>query len=68
MVPKTSFPNCGEDTTIDGSYEAKGIGEIISIPTMPAITNAINNAVGIGIDKLPNDQETILIALKLRSR
>ncbi len=46
-----------------GPYGAKGVGEISSIPTTPAITNAIYNAVGVRIDKLPVDQELIARAL-----
>ena len=42
-----------------GPYGAKGVGEISSIPTTPAITNAIYNAVGVRVDKLPVDQERI---------
>lgn len=42
-----------------GPYGAKGVGEISSIPTTPAITNAIYNAVGVRLDKLPVDQEVI---------
>ncbi|MBE0669257.1 MAG: molybdopterin-dependent oxidoreductase [Anaerolineales bacterium] len=42
-----------------GPYGAKGVGEICSIPTTPAITNAIYNAVGVRIDKTPVDQEMI---------
>ncbi len=42
-----------------GPYGAKGVGEICSIPTTPAITNAIYNAVGVRVDKLPVDQEVI---------
>ena len=53
-----------EDPTTDGPYGAKGIGEIISIPTTPAITNAIYNAVGVRVDRLPVDQEQILLTLK----
>ncbi len=48
-----------EHPTADGPYGAKGVGEICSIPTTPAITNAIYNAVGVRIDKLPVDQEII---------
>jgi len=58
------IPIVVEDPTTEGPYGAKGIGEIVSIPTTPAITNAIYNAVGIRIDKLPIDQEKILLALK----
>jgi selenium-dependent xanthine dehydrogenase len=49
-----------EDPTADGPYGAKGVGEIVSIPTTPAITNAIYNAVGVRIDSLPVDQEVII--------
>ena len=48
-----------EHPTAEGPYGAKGVGEICSIPTTPAITNAIYNAVGVRIDKLPVDQEMI---------
>jgi xanthine dehydrogenase molybdenum-binding subunit len=47
-----------------GPYGAKGVGEIVSIPTTPAITNAIYNAVGVRIDHLPVDQEVIVKGLK----
>jgi xanthine dehydrogenase molybdenum-binding subunit len=52
-----------EDPTADGPYGAKGVGEICSIPTAPAITNAIYNAVGVRLDRTPVDQEIIAIAL-----
>ncbi len=55
-----------EHPTAEGPYGAKGVGEICSIPTTPAITNAIYNAVGVRIDKLPVDQE--LIARELWER
>jgi xanthine dehydrogenase molybdenum-binding subunit len=48
-----------EDPAADGPYGAKGVGEICSIPTTPAITNAIYHAVGVRIDKTPVDQEVI---------
>lgn len=53
-----------EHPTKDGPYGAKGIGEIVSIPTTPAITNAVYNAVGVRIDNLPVDQEKILLSLE----
>jgi len=48
-----------------GPHGAKGVGEIVSIPTSPAITNAIYNAVGVRIDRLPVDQEVILTKLHM---
>ncbi len=52
-----------EHRTAEGPYGAKGVGEICSIPTTPAITNAIHNAVGVRIDRLPVDQELIARSL-----
>jgi len=49
-----------EHPTEDGPYGAKGVGEIVSIPTIPAIANAIYNAVGVRINSLPVDQELIV--------
>jgi selenium-dependent xanthine dehydrogenase len=48
-----------ESPTAEGPYGAKGVGEISSIPTAPAITNAIYNAVGVRFDRTPIDQELI---------
>ena len=44
----------------NGPYGAKGIGEPALNPTMAAITNAIYNAVGVRVDRLPVDQEDIV--------
>jgi len=56
-----------EHPTLEGPYGAKGVGEIVSIPTIPAITNAIYNAVGVRIDHLPVDQESLLWELKKKN-
>lgn len=55
-----------EHSTQGGPYGAKGVGEIVSIPTTPAITNAIYNAVGVRIDRLPVDQAEIIRQLSLK--
>lgn len=52
-----------EHPVAEGPYGAKGVGEIVLIPTPPAITNAIYNAVGVRVDRLPVDQEMICKAL-----
>ncbi|HEY6072310.1 MAG TPA: molybdopterin cofactor-binding domain-containing protein, partial [Anaerolineales bacterium] len=52
-----------EHPTSGGPYGAKGVGEVCTIPTTPAITNAIYNAVGVRVDSLPVDQEKIAAAL-----
>ncbi len=54
-----------EHPTTDGPYGAKGVGEIVSIPTIPAITNAIYNAIGVRIHTLPVDQEEIVRQLSI---
>ena len=55
-----------EHPACEGPYGAKGVGEIVSIPTTPAITNAIFNAVGVRVDRLPVDQEMIVRMLATR--
>lgn len=52
-----------EHPTDDGPYGAKGVGEIVIIPTVPAITNAIYHATGVRVDSLPVDQENILAGM-----
>jgi selenium-dependent xanthine dehydrogenase len=53
-----------EHPTSEGPFGAKGIGELVSIPTTPAITNAIYNAVRVRIDRLPVDQEVVLSGIR----
>jgi CO/xanthine dehydrogenase Mo-binding subunit len=45
---------------------AKGIGEPALVPTAPAITNAIYDAVGVRVTSLPATPEKILAALAAR--
>ncbi|MFQ5523778.1 MAG: xanthine dehydrogenase family protein molybdopterin-binding subunit [Acidimicrobiia bacterium] len=49
-----------------GPFGAKGAGEIGTVPTAPAIANAIYDAVGVRIRDLPITPEKILEALKER--
>ena len=53
-----------EHPTEDGPYGAKGVGEISSINTTPAICNAIYNATGLRVFSVPVDQDALLRALK----
>jgi xanthine dehydrogenase molybdenum-binding subunit len=57
-----------EDPAVDGPYGAKGVGEISSIPTTPAITNAIYNATGVRVTRLPVDQDQLLLQMKNKTR
>ena len=52
-----------EHPTADGPYGAKGVGEISSIPTTPAITNAIYHACGVRIKSLPVDQDWLALEI-----
>jgi xanthine dehydrogenase molybdenum-binding subunit len=53
-----------EHNTAEGPFGAKGVGELPSIPTAPAITNAIYHATGIRVMSLPVDQDALLQAIK----
>lgn len=48
----------------DGPFGAKGPGEMCANPPIPAIANAIFDAVGVRIDTIPITPERILRALK----
>lgn len=47
-----------------GPYGAKGIGEHSLIPTAPSILNAIRDAIGVGIKKLPATPDRVLAAIR----
>lgn len=48
----------------DGPYGGKGPGEMCANPVLPAIANAVFDAVGVEIDDLPITPEKILNAIK----
>ncbi|OGP87853.1 MAG: hypothetical protein A2157_10615 [Deltaproteobacteria bacterium RBG_16_47_11] len=51
-----------------GPFGAKGLGEPASVAVAPAIANAIENAIGCRIRKLPITPDKILNALKSRGK
>ena len=53
-----------EDEEPTGPYGAKGVGEPATIPTAPAIINAIYDAVGVRVTTLPATQEAVLELLR----
>jgi len=53
-----------EDPTHAGPYGAKGVGEIVSIPTLPAIANALYNATGVRVHRLPIKPEMVMRSFK----
>ena len=48
-----------EDPSSEGPYGAKGIGELVCVPTPPAIANAVYNAIGLRVDSLPVSKEKV---------
>jgi len=46
-----------------GPYGAKGIGEHALVPTAPAVLNAIRDAVGSGVPRIPATPERVLAAI-----
>ena len=53
-----------EHDTSTGPYGAKGVGELPSIPTSAAITNAVYRATGVRVRSLPLDQDELLRAIR----
>jgi len=60
------FPVLVEVPHPDGPQGAKGFAESPSLPTAPAILNAVFDAVGVRMRDLPADNKKILAALKER--
>lgn len=50
-----------------GPFGVKGVGEMTANPPIPAIVNAINNALGVRITSLPVTPEKILRALEAKA-
>jgi xanthine dehydrogenase molybdenum-binding subunit len=53
-------PKIIEHPTLTGPYGAKGIGKLPSIPTAPAICNAVFNAIGVRVQQLPIKPEQLM--------
>jgi CO/xanthine dehydrogenase Mo-binding subunit len=56
-----------ERPAADGPFGAKGPGEMCANPVLPAVANAVFNAVGVRINDLPITPEKVLRALKARA-
>lgn len=48
----------------DGPYGGKGPGEMCANPVLPAVANAVFNAVGVRVDELPITPEKVLRGLR----
>jgi CO/xanthine dehydrogenase Mo-binding subunit len=49
-----------------GPYGAKGLGEMTTLPTAPAIISAIHDATGVWLERLPATAERVYAALKTK--
>lgn len=58
------FDEAGFDHVLGGSV---GIGEVSTVPTSPAIANAVRNAIGIRLTEIPIRPDRLLAALKGRA-
>jgi len=63
-VPREMHPIIVEVPQPDGPFGARGIAEHTMIPVMPAVANAVENALGIRIKNPPITAEKIVQALK----
>ncbi len=62
-VPREMYPIIVEVAQPDGPFGARGIAEHTMIPVMPAVANAVENALGIRIKEVPITPEKIINAL-----
>jgi 4-hydroxybenzoyl-CoA reductase alpha subunit len=57
-----------EDPDPNGPYGAKEVGQGPLLPVMPAVVNAIYDAVGVRVDEVPASPEKVLAALKAKAQ
>ncbi|MDT4966145.1 MAG: hypothetical protein QOJ64_882 [Acidobacteriota bacterium] len=57
-----------EDADPNGPFGAKEVGQGPLLPVMPAVANAVYDAVGVRIDEVPITPEKVLMALREKSR
>jgi 4-hydroxybenzoyl-CoA reductase subunit alpha len=57
-----------EDPDPNGPFGAKEVGQGPLLPVMPAVVNAIYDAVGVRVDEVPASPEKVLAALKAKAR
>ncbi len=53
-----------EDRNATGPYGAKGVGESAMVPTLAAISNAVRDAIGVRIRRLPITSEDVVFAIR----
>jgi len=63
-MPPEIIPIVVEVADPTGPYGAKGVGEMTTLPTAPAVLNAICDAVGVRLERLPATAEKVLMEMK----
>jgi CO/xanthine dehydrogenase Mo-binding subunit len=63
-MPREIVPIIVEVADPTGPYGAKGLGEMTTLPTAPAVINAIHDATGGWITSLPATPEKVLALIK----
>jgi 4-hydroxybenzoyl-CoA reductase alpha subunit len=57
-----------EDPDPNGPFGAKEVGQGPLLPVMPAVANAVYDAVGVRVDQIPITPETVLKALRRKEK
>ncbi len=57
-----------EDPDPNGPFGAKEVGQGPLLPIMPAVANAVFDAVGVRVDEIPVTPEKVLKAIKLKAK
>jgi len=57
-----------EDADPNGPFGAKEVGQGPLLPVMPAIANAVYDAVGVRVDEVPVTPEKVLAALRAKAQ
>ncbi len=57
-----------EDADPNGPFGAKEVGQGPLLPVMPAVANAVYDAVGVRIDEVPITPEKVLAALRAKRK
>jgi hypothetical protein len=66
MPPVTTY--LVEDPDPNGPYGAKEVGQGPLLPVMPAVANAIFDAVGVRVDQVPVQPHMVLKAIEAKAR
>ena len=67
-MPEVESPSSIEDPDPNCPFGAKEVGQGPLLPVMPAVANAIYDAVGVRIDEMPITPDKVLRALELKRK